>query len=336
MFGVLTRAEQAAIFSAVLITLVIDSKALLEQDNTEVLIDAVVFLMNNLANGTHRPYTPPAFQPSTRPIVVNSLLFASLCLSIATALAAVVAMQWVTDYGAVTKRVGSTPEERMKRRHYRYQGGLDWKMDTIIGALPIALHVSVLLFFVGMIVWMWDVHHSVFGVVFVCGAMAAVFYVFTTALAIFYPSCPYRTPLASWIYILFHLLAKTFFLLHKQVEGSDGSGGDDEAMDDLQSRFAQPSLTSRDNSQMKDLDDSLTGTSHIWLSNHIAISPEVYKRLLVLINGLSSASDQLLALRKENFMTTRKRIRWDQLTGVVYLMNTMVPWTEIFHALGAV
>ncbi|KAG9052487.1 hypothetical protein FS842_009780, partial [Serendipita sp. 407] len=45
----------AAIFSAVLITLVVDSKTLLEQDNTDILVDAVVFLMNNLANDTHQP-----------------------------------------------------------------------------------------------------------------------------------------------------------------------------------------------------------------------------------------------------------------------------------------
>ncbi|KAG8810778.1 hypothetical protein FRC17_002784 [Serendipita sp. 399] len=335
MFGVLTRAEQAAIFSAVLITLVIDSKTLLEQDKTDVLIDAVVFLMNNLANGTHRPYTPPTFQPSTRPIVVNSLLFASLCLSIATALAAVVAMQWVTDYGAVTKRVGSTPEERMKRRHYRYQGGLDWKMDTIIGALPIALHVSVLLFFVGMSVWMWDVHRSVFGVVIVCGAMAMVFYVFTTVLAIFYPSCPYRTPLASWIYILFHFIAAVLSNFRSQ-RGNPKSDEGDAMTDSPHPRFREPSLSLRDSAHMKQLGPLLTQASQVWLSNHIAISPEVYKRLLVLINGLSSIPDPLsLLMERGTRVTRREYLRLLHLREVVDAMET-VPWMEIFQALGTV
>ncbi|KAG8753549.1 hypothetical protein FRC14_005940 [Serendipita sp. 396] len=318
----------AAIFSAVLITLIVDSKTLLKQDNTDVLVDAVVFLMNNLANGTHQPYSPPKFRPSTRSILVNCFFFASLCLSIATALAAVLAMQWVTDYGAVTRRAGSTPEERVKRRHFRYQGGLDWKVDTIIGALPIALHLSVLLFFVGLIVWMWDVHHSVFGVVFVCGALAALFYIATATLAVFCPSCPYRTPLASWIYILLHMLTTimsrfTWLRRHESgldeemeegaVTGSTQTSRLQRSSTSFHSRFAQHSLSSRDDVYIQSPDKTLMRNSLIWLSNHISISSEVYKRLLVLINGFASVLDE------------------DRDTSP----DVNVPWLKIYNALGS-
>ncbi|KAG8798002.1 hypothetical protein FRC16_008212 [Serendipita sp. 398] len=324
-----TDAEQAAIFSAVLTTLIVDSKDLLEQDNTDALVDAVVFLMNDLANGTHQPYSPPKFRPSTRSILVNCFFFASLCLSIATALAAVLAMQWVTDYGAVTRRAGSTPEERVKRRHFRYQGGLDWKIDTIIGALPIALHLSVLLFFVGLIVWMWDVHHSVFGVVFVCGALAALFYIATVALAVFCPSCPYRTPLASWIYILLHMLTTivsrfTWLRRHESgldkemeegaVTGSIQTSRLQRSLTSLHSRFAQRSLSSRDDVYIQSPDRTLMRNSLVWLSNHISISSDVYKRLLVLINGFASVLDKVPDSSVE--------------------MN--VPWLKIFNALGTI
>ncbi|KAG8818206.1 hypothetical protein FRC19_010818 [Serendipita sp. 401] len=318
----------AAIFSAVLTTLIVDSKDLLEQDNTDALVDAVVFLINDLANGTHQPYSPPKFRPSTRSILVNCFFFASLCLSIATALAAVLAMQWVTDYGAVTRRAGSTPEERVKRRHFRYQGGLDWKMDTIIGALPIALHLSVLLFFVGLIVWMWDVHHSVFGVVFVCGALAALFYIATATLAVFCPSCPYRTPLASWIYILLHMLTTimsrfTWLRRHESgldkemeegaVTGSTQTSRLQRSLTSLHSRFTQRSISSRDDVYIQSPDKALMRNSLIWLSNHISISPDVYKRLLVLINGFASVLDE------------------DRDTSA----DVNVPWLKIFNALGS-
>ncbi|KAG8830237.1 hypothetical protein FRC17_005155 [Serendipita sp. 399] len=322
----------AAIFSAVLITLIVDSKMLLQQDNTEVLVDAVIFLMNNLANGTHRPYDPPKFRPSTQSILVNCFFFASLCLSIATALAAVLAMQWVTDYGAVTRRAGSTPEERVKRRHFRYQGGQDWRIDTIIGALPVALHLSVLLFFVGLIVWMWDVHHSVFAVVFVCGAVAALFYVLTTILVIFYPSCPYRTPLAGWIYTLLHLLITIISRLawfsgqksepsRETAKREDGEEAEEEnaswlqrLMSKFRSHFAQASLNLRDDIYIQSSDNGLMGNSLIWLSNHISISPEVYRRLLVLINGFTPVIGGSAAPS----------------------IRSNVPWNNIFHALGAV
>ncbi|KAG8826220.1 hypothetical protein FRC17_008319 [Serendipita sp. 399] len=315
----------AAIFSAVLITLIVDSKTLLEQDKAEILVDAVVFLMNNLANGTHRPYNPPKFQPTTQSILINCFFFASLCLSIATALAAVLAMQWVTDYGAVTRRAGSTPEERVKRRHFRYQGGQDWRMDTIIGALPIALHLSVLLFFVGLIVWMWDVHHSVFAVVTVCGVVAALFYALTTILAIFYASCPYRTPLASWIYTLLHILVKATFPsswlptrpLHPDSDVAKGKGTDDEEpgsmlrqfLAPLISRLTSPSLTSRDDGYIRGPERSLMASSLVWLSNQLPISPDIYRRLLVFIDGFSAIVDPGAHL-------------------------SVMPWREIFRSLG--
>ncbi|KAG8807711.1 hypothetical protein FRC17_004300, partial [Serendipita sp. 399] len=317
----------AAIFSAVLITLIVDSKTLLEQDKTEVLVDAVVFLMNNLANGTHRPYTPPKFQPSTQSILVNCFFFASLCLSISTALAAVLAMQWVTDYGAVTRRAGSTPEERVKRRHFRYQGGQDWRMDGIIGALPIALHLSVLLFFVGLIVWMWDVHHSVFAVVFICGAVAVLFYMLTTILAIFYPSCPYRTPLASWTYILLRLLVRVLFPSSWLATPTQELKSDEEKgvasgagllsklrlfVTPLLSRLAPSSLASRDNGYIRHSDKGLMANSLVWLSKQLPISPDIYRRLLVFIDGFSVFVEDPEAHGPD------------------------VPWGEIFRALGVI
>ncbi|KAG8829328.1 hypothetical protein FRC17_006751 [Serendipita sp. 399] len=321
-----TDNQQAAIFSAVLITLIVDSKTLLEQDKTEVLVDAVVFLMNNLANGTHRPYDPPKFQPTTQSILVNCFFFASLCLSIATALAAVLAMQWVTDYGAVTRRAGSTPEERVKRRHFRYQGGQDWKMDAIIGALPIALHLSVLLFFVGLILWMWDVHHSVFAVVIVCGAVAALFYVTTTVLAIFYASCPYRTPLAGWIYASLHVLVRVTFpsswlVTRPPHPDSDLARGKEtgdrerasklrQFMAPLITRLTSPSLTLRDDSYIRSPERSLMASSLVWLSNQLPISRDIYQRLLLFVDGFSSMVDPEAHL-------------------------SVVPWREIFRVLGA-
>ncbi|KAG8791318.1 hypothetical protein FRC16_000457 [Serendipita sp. 398] len=319
----------AAIFSAVLITLIVDSKTLLEQDGTDVLADAVIFLMNNLANGTHQPYSPPKFHPSTRSILVNCCFFASLCLSIATALAAVLAMQWVTDYGAVTRRAGSTPEERVKRRHFRYQGRRDWNMDTIIGALPVALHLSVLLFFVGLIVWMWDVHHSVFVVAFMCGGLAALFYVITTTLAVFCSSCPYRTPLAGWTYAILHCLI--MFLSRFAWDQPHISQSDKEMeegtteksqrtsrfrqlLTGLHAVFSQPSLSLRDDVHIRSPDKSLMRNSLIWLSNHISISPDVYTRLFVLVNGFPSLVD-----------TAEDSSVWNN-----------VPWPKILHALGTI
>ncbi|KAG8790200.1 hypothetical protein FRC17_008938 [Serendipita sp. 399] len=77
------------IFSAVFVTLTVDRKAKSEKDNKGVLVDALTSLMNNLANGTHRPYTRPKFDPTGPSWFDNYLFIASLCFSVAIALAVV-------------------------------------------------------------------------------------------------------------------------------------------------------------------------------------------------------------------------------------------------------
>ncbi|KIM32245.1 hypothetical protein M408DRAFT_20563, partial [Serendipita vermifera MAFF 305830] len=97
----------AAIFAAVLTAFITESKKMLEQDPTEVLVDVMVFVTNNLANGTHTPYLREEFLPNSTAVIINSLLFASLSASLIAALASVVALQWVADYDAAITRGGS-------------------------------------------------------------------------------------------------------------------------------------------------------------------------------------------------------------------------------------
>ncbi|KIM29772.1 hypothetical protein M408DRAFT_67442, partial [Serendipita vermifera MAFF 305830] len=148
----------AAIFAAVLTAFVIESKKLLEQDPSAVMADVMIFYTNNLANGTHMPYMGRSFEPSPSDITVNCLFFASLSVSLVAALASVVALQWVADYDAAITRGGSSPEDRAKRRQFRYAGIVSWKMGEIIAALPLLLYCSVVLFFVGLFLWMWALH----------------------------------------------------------------------------------------------------------------------------------------------------------------------------------
>ncbi|KIM20065.1 hypothetical protein M408DRAFT_79231, partial [Serendipita vermifera MAFF 305830] len=148
----------AAIFAAVLTAFIIESKKMLEQDPSNRMVDIMIFMNDNLANGTHRRYVPTDFEVSASAICINSLFFASLSTSLVAALASVVALQWVADYDAAITRGGSSPEDRAKRRQFRYAGVVSWKMNEIIAAIPLFLYCSVLLFFGGLILWMWIIH----------------------------------------------------------------------------------------------------------------------------------------------------------------------------------
>ncbi|PVG01117.1 hypothetical protein CPB86DRAFT_773481 [Serendipita vermifera] len=110
-----------------------------------------------------------------------------LGVSIIAASASVVALQWVAEYDAAVSRSGSSPEDRVRRRQFRYSGMEKWKMKEIIAALPVLLYCSLILFFAGLAQWMWSIHTTV-GIVVLGGTLiCAAFYLFTTVLAVAFP-----------------------------------------------------------------------------------------------------------------------------------------------------
>lgn len=251
----------------------------MEQDPTEVLVDVIILYTNNAANGDFTHYTKSNFQPSFPHVIVNCLLFASLSASLIAALASVVALQWVADYDAAITRGGSSPEDRAKRRQFRYGGVVRWRMGEIIAALPILLYCSVALFLSGLILWMWSINRTV-GMVVAAGAgIAFLFYGVSTLLAVAFASAPFRTPLTRWFYSLLLLflsgvnrLARILRMrtivswLHgKHLSYSDAHKREDRAV-----------TTSID----------LGKNALIWLANHVSVSVDSYRRLLLLVGEI--------------------------------------------------
>lgn len=265
----------------------------------------LLFLINNMANGTHLPYQPSEFHISSWAISVNCLLFASLSSSIVAALASVVALQWVAEYDAAISRGGSSPMDRMKRRQLRFGGVEWWKMGDIIAALPILLYCSVLLFFAGLAQWMFAVHDTIGIIITLGGVSSALFYFVTGAFTVLSPSAPFRTPLSRWVYSLLHFISSMilyvayFVRLHFRATTNHA-------------KPPPPTLQERDNCSVKS-QSHLVGEGLIWLSNHISISPDSHHRLVLLLEGT-------LALPSE------------QLSSRAFLD---CPWWEIFDEVGA-
>lgn len=269
----------AAIFAAVLTAFIVESKKLLEQDPTSVMADVMIFYTNNVANGTHTAYVPPEFQPTVVAISVNCLFFASLSVSLVAALASVIALQWVADYDAAITRGGSSPEDRAKRRQFRYAGVISWKMGEVIAALPLLLYCSVILFFIGLVQWMWNVHPFVGAIVSVGAGIAALFYGSSTMLSVMFVSAPFRTPLSRWIYKLSLLVLDR---IHRLLEI-------------VHSPYI-PSGFQRQNDKSKDSQDredravtnrkQLGRDSMVWLAKQLSLSQDSYKRFLLLMGEL--------------------------------------------------
>ncbi len=120
------------------------------QASTLLLFEILKVITSN-GSQSSIPSSPTAFSSPTRSDEwVNSLWFVSLTFSLITALVAVLVKQWLHQYIAIVS--DSSARDRARIRHLRYAGLQTWQVPMIIGLLPVLLHVSLALFFAGLVV----------------------------------------------------------------------------------------------------------------------------------------------------------------------------------------
>ncbi|KAF8188755.1 hypothetical protein K438DRAFT_1593936, partial [Mycena galopus ATCC 62051] len=148
----------AGLFSAVLTTFVAQTSQALSPDvaatSNSILLELVA-LQRAQANGTSFSSIPPAdtsFSAAPTDRWVNGLWFTSLALSLATALLAVLAKQWIHQYSSF---IAGCSRDRALIRQFRYTCFDQWGVQSIIGLLPTVLNVSLFLFLAGLVVFLY-------------------------------------------------------------------------------------------------------------------------------------------------------------------------------------
>ncbi len=134
------------------------------------------------------------FTPKPLDLWVNGLWFASLTLSLATALFAMLADEWYCHY---LSPVAGDPQVRSRTRQLRYTGLMEWRVTALINLLPLMLHLSLGLFFVGLVLSLLPLQHGIALVIGILSLATFTAYFMTNVLPILYPACPYKTPLSS-------------------------------------------------------------------------------------------------------------------------------------------
>lgn len=199
---------QAGLFSAVVTTFLVQVSEILQPDYTQIsssILYELLVVQRAIGNGSAISLTPLApspsadFTPSTAITWVNGLWYASLTLSLITALVAALAKQWLHQYLAMTT---GTPRDRSLIRQYRYDGFERWHVEAIIAMLPVTLHTAVSLFFIGLVIYLSTLHAAFAYVVGSLSGVAYAAYLVSHVLVAFDPQCPYRTPLANAMFIL--------------------------------------------------------------------------------------------------------------------------------------
>ncbi|TDL27885.1 hypothetical protein BD410DRAFT_713156, partial [Rickenella mellea] len=185
----------AALFSASVTAFVIESYSYLVQDPGEVAVTVLLHISQQLANGTHSAAARPSFQPASKDVAVNVFWFLSLAFSLTCALAAVLVKQWARQYLRFPRTFSST-SERARARQYIFENMQWWKMDVIVEGIPALLHVSLILFFIGLLLFLRYISVTLATFILCFSAIGGAIYMLLTTAPLVFPGCPYKTPLS--------------------------------------------------------------------------------------------------------------------------------------------
>ena len=166
---------------------------------------------NGPNTSTSSPSSPPPFSPPNHAVWVNALWFSSLIISLTCALLATLLQQWARRYLKVTQSRYS-PHKRARIRAFFAEGVekrlLPWTVDT----LPTLLHISLFLFFAGLVVFLCNVNLTIFKLVLSWVGLCVALYGCITCLPIICHDSPYYTPLSlpTW-----HIVTGTLFFIYR-------------------------------------------------------------------------------------------------------------------------
>ena len=98
-----------------------------------------------------------------------------LASSISCALSATLIQRWSRYYSRALDR-RSTPHHRARIRSYLYEGITKYKMTAVIEFIPILLHMSVFLFFAGLIEFLMPINNNIGWITFGAGIVGGLYH----------------------------------------------------------------------------------------------------------------------------------------------------------------
>ncbi|KAG8696269.1 hypothetical protein FRC09_008613, partial [Ceratobasidium sp. 395] len=178
--------------------LVIESSKRLQPDSAETsaqTLQAMSQILIAISNGqpvnssTSPSASPSQLPPSRLSVLVNTLWFLSLILSVAVSLVAMVSKSWCNTF--MSNRSGSKYEQD-RRRQRKWNAIETWGMENVFVYLPTLMHLALRLS-----VYLWDICVSVAVPVFFVTVIVVSLYAIATILPSVYRDCPYSTPLSK-------------------------------------------------------------------------------------------------------------------------------------------
>jgi hypothetical protein len=143
----------AAFLSAFLVFLIPQ----LQPNSTDVAMDVLIHISQQLSNSTTPAFEPTAFQVSSNAVAVNLLFFLSLALVLVDAFLAMLVKSWLQEFDRGWRKY-TVAHLRAQERERRVQELERWKLYELVALLPILIQGSLLLFCIGLLVLIFPLH----------------------------------------------------------------------------------------------------------------------------------------------------------------------------------
>ncbi|KAI0718788.1 hypothetical protein C8T65DRAFT_737131 [Cerioporus squamosus] len=200
----------AGLFSAVLTAFNVQSYQSLQPaptDSTVAVLQRIsaqldsFSVSNSFVNSTQhsRPLQDltPSFRASPSAVWINTLWFSSLVCSLASASIALMVKQWLHE---LSVGVSGESRECARRRQYRLDGIIRWRIGTIVVIIPIVLQLALILFLAGLVILLWTLHGTVGAITSSLVGVLFIFQFTVTVMPSFDWDCCYLSPQALMIY----------------------------------------------------------------------------------------------------------------------------------------
>jgi hypothetical protein len=186
---------QAALFAGFLSAFLIELLGRLEQDPLDIIQDVLIYQTQMMRNSSLGPYVPADFSPPEHIVVVNALFYPSLGVMILAAFIAMLIKSWVREFDRGLRAM-SLPEQRAKTREFRYLGMEHWKLPEMVGILPSLIQISLLLFAIGLVIFLFHISKPSCGVTTTIFGIGILYYAMATSISVVVSSSPFHSPLS--------------------------------------------------------------------------------------------------------------------------------------------
>jgi hypothetical protein len=171
---------------------------------TVALLGQISQQLANLPSGNYSSAAIQPSPPSVYKIWVIAMWMISLVLSITSALMAALLQRWARRYIEILK-VPSEPNHRARVHWFLFLGTDVYKMRVLVEVVPASLHLSVCLFFAGLVIIFHTINTTVAIAVDVSVGLFVLAYIMLSIFPCLDAKCPYLTPVSHILWNSCHI-----------------------------------------------------------------------------------------------------------------------------------